>query len=104
MDRRALLSSVGASTAALLLGRLSARAQNVAAEQRRAASGAMPGALFTFDSGEAGFFTRTHFYDTGQEAVAFDAQFTPDLSHTSTDTALVAAVLILGGADQIPVS
>ena len=32
------------------------------------------------------------------------AQFTPDLSATGTDTAIVAAGLILGGADQVPVS
>lgn len=30
------------------------------------------------------------------------AQFTPDLSASGTDTAIVSAVLILGGADVIP--
>jgi hypothetical protein len=28
--------------------------------------------------------------------------FTPDLSHTGTDTAVVAATIILGGADELP--
>ena len=41
------------------------------------------GALYTFDSGEAGFFTKTYFYDTGSEVVAFDAQFTPELAEAA---------------------
>ena len=40
-------------------------------------------ALYTFDSGEAGFFTKTYFYDTGSEVVAFDAQFTPELAEAA---------------------
>jgi hypothetical protein len=32
------------------------------------------------------------------------AQFTPDLSAANTDTAIIAAVLVLGGADEIPAS
>ena len=43
-------------------------------------AGAEGGTLYTFDSGEAGFFTKTYFYDTGSEVVAFDAQFTPELA------------------------
>ncbi|MBA3450013.1 MAG: MBL fold metallo-hydrolase [Chloroflexia bacterium] len=38
------------------------------------------GALYTFDSGPDGFNTKTFFYDTGSEVVAFDAQFTPELA------------------------
>ena len=41
------------------------------------------GALYTYDSGEAGFFTKTYFYDTGSEVVAFDAQFTPELAEAA---------------------
>ena len=43
-------------------------------------AGSAGGTLYTFDSGEAGFFTKTYFYDTGQEVVAVDAQFTPELA------------------------
>ena len=46
-------------------------------------SGAAGGTLYTFDSGEAGFFTKTYFYDTGSEVVAFDAQFTPELAEAA---------------------
>jgi glyoxylase-like metal-dependent hydrolase (beta-lactamase superfamily II) len=46
-------------------------------------SGSDGGALYTFDSGEAGFFTKTYFYDTGSEVVAFDAQFTPELAEAA---------------------
>jgi glyoxylase-like metal-dependent hydrolase (beta-lactamase superfamily II) len=38
---------------------------------------AQAGSLYTFESGADGFHTKTHFYDTGAEVVAFDAQFTP---------------------------
>jgi glyoxylase-like metal-dependent hydrolase (beta-lactamase superfamily II) len=50
------------------------------AQQASPVAGADGGALYTFDSGEAGFFTKTYFYDTGSEVVAFDAQFTPELA------------------------
>ena len=46
-------------------------------------AGAEGGMLYTFDSGEAGFFTKTYFYDTGSEVVAFDAQFTPELAEAA---------------------
>ena len=45
--------------------------------------GSAGGALYTYDSGEAGFFTKTYFYDTGNEVVAFDAQFTPQLAEAA---------------------
>ena len=70
--------------------------------QTRAAQQASPvtadtgGALYTFDSGEGGFFTRTYFYDTGSEVVAFDAQFTPELAE--------AALAWLGEQTDSPVT
>lgn len=43
------------------------------------------GTLYTFDSGADGFSTKTFFYDTGSEVVAFDAQFTPELGQRAID-------------------
>src|SRR5688500_2701692 len=34
--------------------------------------------LITFESDGNGFNTKTFFYDTGREVIAFDSQFTPD--------------------------
>ena len=58
--------------------------------------GAEGGTLYTFDSGEAGFFTKTYFYDTGSEVVAFDAQFTPELAE--------AAIASCGNRPTIPIT
>jgi glyoxylase-like metal-dependent hydrolase (beta-lactamase superfamily II) len=68
--------------ATLLVGlfALPLSAAPTAAQQAGPVSGAEGGTLHTFDSGEAGFFTKTYFYDTGSEVVAFDAQFTPELA------------------------
>ena len=52
----------------------------VSAQVASPVAGAAGGTLYTYDSGEAGFFTKTYFYDTGEEVVAFDAQFTPELA------------------------
>src|SRR5215204_1841763 len=52
----------------------------VSAQTASPVTGSEGGALYTFDSGEAGFFTKTYFYDTGSEVVAFDAEFTPELA------------------------
>jgi glyoxylase-like metal-dependent hydrolase (beta-lactamase superfamily II) len=52
----------------------------LAAQQASPVAGSTGGTLYSFDSGEAGFFTKTYFYDTGAEVVAFDAQFTPELA------------------------
>jgi len=41
-------------------------------------AGANGGQLYVFESDANGFNTKTFFYDTGTEVVAFDAQFTPD--------------------------
>jgi glyoxylase-like metal-dependent hydrolase (beta-lactamase superfamily II) len=54
-----------------------------AAQSATPVVGAEGGALYTYDSGEAGFFTKTYFYDTGSEVVAFDAQFTPELAEAA---------------------
>src|SRR5215207_9885194 len=54
-----------------------------AAQQASPVAGSTGGTLYTFDSGEAGFFTKTYFYDTGAEVVAFDAQFTPQLAEAA---------------------
>src|SRR5215207_10815052 len=53
------------------------------AQEATPVTGSAGGALYTFDSGEAGFFTKTYFYDTGSEVVAFDAQFTPQLAEAA---------------------
>ncbi|MGH2615900.1 MAG: hypothetical protein ACRDJC_11715, partial [Thermomicrobiales bacterium] len=52
----------------------------LAAQDASPVAGAAGGTLYTFDSGAEGFFTKTYFYDTGSEVVAFDAQFTPELA------------------------
>jgi glyoxylase-like metal-dependent hydrolase (beta-lactamase superfamily II) len=38
------------------------------------------GNIYTFESDANGFNTQTHFYDNGEEVVAFDTQFTPELA------------------------
>jgi glyoxylase-like metal-dependent hydrolase (beta-lactamase superfamily II) len=43
-------------------------------------TGSGGGTLYTFDSGAEGFNTKTFFYDTGEEVIAFDTQFTPDIA------------------------
>ncbi|HEX5497813.1 MAG TPA: MBL fold metallo-hydrolase, partial [Thermomicrobiales bacterium] len=50
--------------------------------QRRAAGGpgSDGGRLLVFESDANGFNTKTFFYDTGDQVVAFDTQFTPDLA------------------------
>jgi glyoxylase-like metal-dependent hydrolase (beta-lactamase superfamily II) len=56
------------------------RTPPVGAQDASPVAGAAGGTLYTYDSGEAGFFTKTYFYDSGSEVVAFDAQFTPALA------------------------
>src|SRR5215213_4430744 len=68
---------------ALVLGVLPIRAVPAAAQSATPVVGSAGGALYTYDSGEAGFFTKTYFYDTGQEVIAFDAQFTPELGEAA---------------------
>ena len=64
----------------LILTTLVSQVAPVSAQTASPVTGSEGGTLYTYDSGEAGFFTKTYFYDTGQEVVAFDAQFTPDLA------------------------
>jgi glyoxylase-like metal-dependent hydrolase (beta-lactamase superfamily II) len=75
MPRFALLVALLISLTAFPLDVPSVDAQNATP-----VVGSAGGALYTYDSGEAGFFTKTYFYDTGSEVVAFDAQFTPELA------------------------
>lgn len=56
--------------------------------------------IFTFESGAEGFHTKTYFYDTGREVVAFDAQFTPAAAEAAlrflrTKTASPLAYLVI---------
>jgi glyoxylase-like metal-dependent hydrolase (beta-lactamase superfamily II) len=69
--------------------------------------GSAGGALYTYDSGEAGFFTKTYFYDTGSEVVAFDAQFTPELAEAAiaslreqTDNPITSVVITHPNPDK----
>ncbi len=41
------------------------------------------GKIYTFESDMSGFNTKNFFYDNGQEVVAFDTQFTPELAEKS---------------------
>jgi glyoxylase-like metal-dependent hydrolase (beta-lactamase superfamily II) len=96
LDRRRLLrgtaglagAAIAAPAAAALLG----------APSRVAAFEA--GQLHTFTSPPDAFDTKTFFYDSGTEVVAFDTQFTPDLAvqaiaflRTKTDRPLAYAVI-----------
>lgn len=44
---------------------------------------AIPGKIFVYESDGNGFNTKTVFYDNGDEVVAIDAQFTPELAEKS---------------------
>jgi glyoxylase-like metal-dependent hydrolase (beta-lactamase superfamily II) len=88
--------------AALVAGRVPAAAQDATP-----VVGSEGGALYTYDSGEAGFFTKTYFYDTGSEVVAFDAQFTPELAEQAmaflreqTDTPITSLVITHPNPDK----
>ena len=70
-----LIVTVVLMLTSLVVGPTPARAQ-----EATPVTGSEGGTLYTYDSGEAGFFTKTYFYDTGSEVVAFDAQFTPELA------------------------
>jgi glyoxylase-like metal-dependent hydrolase (beta-lactamase superfamily II) len=81
--------------------------QAIAAEDATPVTGASGGRLYTFDSGEAGFFTKTSFYDTSEEVVAFDAQFTPEMAEhaiawlrTQTDSPLTHLVITHPNPDK----
>src|SRR5215211_9364290 len=76
MHRRTII----AAAPVLIISTLVSQGAPALAQTASPVSGSDGGALYTFDSGEAGFFTKTYFYDTGSEVVAFDAQFTPELA------------------------
>jgi glyoxylase-like metal-dependent hydrolase (beta-lactamase superfamily II) len=79
MHRRTIITAAPV----LMLTTLVSRRAPALAQEASPVTGAEGGALYTFDSGEAGFFTKTYFYDTGSEVVAFDAQFTPQLAEAA---------------------
>ena len=83
------------------------RVSRVSAQDASPVTGSAGGTLYTYDSGEAGFFTRSYFYDTGQEVIAFDAQFTPALAEaaiadlrTQTDSPLTHLVITHPNPDK----
>lgn len=41
------------------------------------------GSLYTYQSNQSGFDTKTYFYDSGSEIIVFDAQFTRELAEDS---------------------
>src|SRR5215204_1461027 len=79
MHRRTII----AAAPVLVLTSLVITRAPVLAQEASPVAGTAGGALYTYDSGEAGFFTKTYFYDTGSEVVAFDAQFTPELAEAA---------------------
>jgi glyoxylase-like metal-dependent hydrolase (beta-lactamase superfamily II) len=79
MHRRTII----AAAPVLILSTLVSQRAPVLAQTASPVSGSEGGTLYTYDSGEAGFFTKTYFYDTGSEVVAFDAQFTPQLAEAA---------------------
>jgi glyoxylase-like metal-dependent hydrolase (beta-lactamase superfamily II) len=76
MHRRTMITVAVVLMLTILVGQRSPTLAQTASP----VTGSGGGVLYTFDSGEAGFFTKTYFYDTGSEVVAFDAQFTPELA------------------------
>src|SRR5215208_6446511 len=79
MHRRNLITAAPV----LMLTTFVSRCAPALAQEASPATGSEGGALYTVDNGEAGFFTKTYFYDTGSEVVAFDAQFSPDLAEAA---------------------
>src|SRR5215217_12524 len=79
MHRRTII----AAAPVLIISTLVSQRAPVLAQTASPVTGSTGGALYTYDSGEAGFFTKTYFYDTGTEVVAFDAQFTPQLAEAA---------------------
>src|SRR5215204_3907859 len=79
MHRRTIIAAVPV----LILSTLVSQRALVLAQPASPVTGSEGGVLYTYDSGEAGFFTKTYFYDTGSEVVAFDAQFTPQLAEAA---------------------
>lgn len=81
--------------------------QTGAAPEANPLTGSDGGTLYTFDSGAEGFFTKTYFYDTGEEVVAFDAQFTPAIAEkaiayleSETDSPITTLVITHPNPDK----
>src|SRR5215213_2800655 len=103
MHRRTII----AAAPVLIISTLVSQRAPVLAQPASPVSGSEGGALYTYDSGEAGFFTKTYFYDTGSEVVAFDAQFTPELAEdavaflrTQTDNPITSLVITHPNPDK----
>jgi glyoxylase-like metal-dependent hydrolase (beta-lactamase superfamily II) len=72
--------------AALLLGSVLSKHAGTATASASAANATIAAKwhkIYTFESDANGFNTKTYFYDTGREVVAFDTQFTPELAQQS---------------------
>jgi glyoxylase-like metal-dependent hydrolase (beta-lactamase superfamily II) len=76
----ALLAGIGAGRGAAAWAAVPLNHRAMDAREATSAIVDTGGTLYTFDSGPDGFNTKTYFYDTGSEVVAFDAQFTPELA------------------------
>src|SRR5215218_365085 len=94
-------------TVVFMLTTLAVALSPARAQEASPVTGSAGGALYTYDSGEAGFFTKTYFYDTGSEVVAFDAQFTPELAEAAiaslreqTDNPITALVITHPNPDK----
>jgi glyoxylase-like metal-dependent hydrolase (beta-lactamase superfamily II) len=115
LTRRGVLGRAALGGGAALLARLVSGPGAVALPHSRSLEtrGAMTvagldgGTLYTHDSGPDGFNTKSFFYDTGTEVVAFDAQFTPELAgyaiadlRTHTDSPLTWLVITHPNPDK----
>ena len=56
-----------------------------ATPQREVSSTRTTPAIYSFESDASGFNTKNYFYDTGEEVIAFDTQFTPETARKSIE-------------------
>lgn len=106
MRRRDLMRATGiAVLAGVAAGRFPLA--RVMARQASPVAGSTGGTLYTFESDGNGFNTKTFFYDTGSEVVAFDAQFTPEYAQqaiehlrTGTDNPITFVVVTHPNPDK----
>lgn len=66
-----------------------------------------PGAIYVYESDDAGFKTKNFFYDNGEEVVGFDTQFTPAIAqqalvflHSKTSHPLTTLVITHPNPDK----
>ncbi len=76
MNTKKIVSSVVLSTLLLASGCSASPLQREAAQS---------GKIYVFESDAGGFNTKNFFYDNGEEVVAFDTQFTPEISRKSIE-------------------